>query len=277
MSDTPEKGAAVDAARENGGPPRDVIRAIPPAVGLRAADDGDDQRPVLFGHFARFNEWTEIDSYFEGHFMERIVPGAFKKTFRERADQIRVLFQHGRDAELRDRPIGQPEELREDDEGAYHESRLFDGLPELIMEGLRAGQYGQSFKMEILREDFIKEPGVSDGNPGGLPERSIKEVRLFEYGPVTFPAYANTTPGVRSLTDDFVFDWLAREPQRARELIGAVDLSRAAFAAAETTQDPAPSPTDAAPQRTSVPERRDHPNKGRYGLTHPDPRPTWAL
>lgn len=261
-------------------PPRDIIRAISPAVHLRDAAAGDDQRPVLFGHFARFNEWTEIDSWFEGHFLEQIVPGAFRKTFRERRDQIRVLFQHGRDQELRDRPIAEPEELREDDEGAYHESRLFDGLPEIVMEGLRAGQYGQSFKMEILREEFVEEPKASDHNPKGLPERSIKEIRLFEYGPVTFPAYANTTPGLRSLTDEFVFDWLKREPQRARELMGAIDLSQAALTAATTQdeQDTAPSKeTDAAPARTSAQERRDTHNTGRYGLTQPDPRPTWAL
>lgn len=259
-------------------PPRDIIRATAPAVHIRAeSGDGDDQRPVLFGHFARFNEWTEIDSWFEGHFLERITPGAFRKTFRERAGQIRVLFQHGRDPDLRDRPIGEPEDLREDDEGAYHESRLFDGLPEIVLEGLRAGQYGQSFKMEILREDYREEPGTSDHNPKGLPERSIKEIRLFEYGPVTFPAYANTTPGVRSMTDEFVFEWLAREPRRARDLIGAHDLSQAAMAAT-SQQDTAPSEQpDAAPQGTSAQERRDTPTTGRYGLTLPDPRPTWAL
>jgi HK97 family phage prohead protease len=260
-------------------PPRDIIRAVPPAALMRDAGDGEDQRPVLFGHFARFNEWTEIDSYFEGHFLERLTPGAFKKTFRERADQIRVLFQHGRDAELRDRPIGEPEVLQEDAEGAYHESRLFDGLPDLVVEGLRAGQYGQSFRMEIMREEFVEEPGTSDYNPKGLPERSIKEVRLFEFGPVTFPAYANTTPGLRSLTDDFIFEWISREPTRARELIGATDLSRAALRAADETDDDAPSTTDAAPARgTSAPERRDPTSKGRYGLTqHDQKRPSWAL
>lgn len=258
-------------------PPREIIRAIAPAVLLRAAGDGEDQRPVLFGHFARFDEWTEIDSYFEGHFLERIAPGAFKKTFKERADQIRLLFQHGRDPELRDRPIGEPEELREDPEGAYHESRLFDGMPELVLEGLRAGQYGQSFRMEIMREEFVEEPGTSDHNPKGLPERSIKEIRLFEYGPVTFPAYANTTPGLRSLTDDFIFDWIAREPTRARDLLGATDLSPAALSAAtQHDDDDALSSTDAAPAGTSAPERRDH-TSGRYGLTPHDGRPTWAL
>jgi hypothetical protein len=75
-----------------------------------------------------------------------------------------------------------------------------------------------------------------------------------------------------------VFDWLAREPERARDLMGAAhDLSQAAFAAPEQDpQDPAPSSADAAPEGTSARlERRDHP--GRYGLTQHQQRPTWAL
>lgn len=263
-------GVALDAARESG----PIIRATAPAIQFRAEGD-DDSRPIMFGHFSRFNEWTEINSYFEGQFLERIAPGAYRKTFKERRNEIRVLLQHGRDPEIGDKPIAEIVELREEEEGAYHESRLLDGLPELIVSGLRAGLYGQSFRMEIMREDWVEEPKLSDANPTGLPERTIKEIRLHEFGPVTFPAYKNTTAGVRSLTDEFVFEWLAREPQRARELMGAHDLSRTASAVAET-QD-APSTTDAAREGTSAQERRDTPNQGRFGLTPKDPRPSWAL
>jgi phage head maturation protease len=37
---------------------------------------------TMVGHFARFNQWTEIDSAFEGRFMQRIAPGAFVRTFK---------------------------------------------------------------------------------------------------------------------------------------------------------------------------------------------------
>lgn len=267
----PEANGVATAAR-NDGPPREVIRATAPALKMRAEED-EDTRPVLFGYFSRFNQWTEINSFFEGRFMERIAPGAFKKTFRERLDEIRVLFQHGRDPQVGDKPIAEIEELREDADGGYYEARLLEGVPELLVSGLRAEQYGQSFRMEIMREEWVEEPKASDDNPTGLPERTIKEIRLHEFGPVTFPAYANTTAGLRSLTDEFVFAWLAREPQRARELVGAHDLSRAALSATNT-QD-APSNTDAAQTRTSAKERRD--SRGRYGLTPSDPRPSWAL
>jgi HK97 family phage prohead protease len=256
--------------------PRTVIRAVPPLALLRAdtqdgSDGAEDPRPLYYGTFARFNEWTEIDSWFEGHFLESIAPGAFRKTFRERAADIRVLFQHGRDAMVGDKPIGEPQLMEERDEGAYHETRLFDGLPPLIIDGLRAGQYGQSFRMEILREERKEEPGVSDHNPQGLPEVTIKEIRLHEFGPVTFPAYANTTAGLRSMTDDFVFGWIKRHPQQARSLL--TDELQATALRSQTPQD-APSDADAGHTATSVTGRRA--NRA-YGLDNVPERPAWVL
>jgi phage head maturation protease len=42
--------------------------------GHRSATSG---MPTVSGHFAVFNRWTEIDSLFEGQFMERFAPGSF--------------------------------------------------------------------------------------------------------------------------------------------------------------------------------------------------------
>jgi hypothetical protein len=50
------------------------VRESLPQVRLRSAANGG--MPTLVGHFASFNEWTEIRSTVEGHFMERIAPGA---------------------------------------------------------------------------------------------------------------------------------------------------------------------------------------------------------
>ncbi len=66
--------------------------------------------------------------------------------------------------------------------------------------GLRAGVYGASFRFQTLREDIDQRPGTSAYNPEGLPQRTIQEARVMEFGPVTFPAYAGATAGVRSLT-----------------------------------------------------------------------------
>jgi len=44
-------------------------------------------------------------------------------------------------------------------------------------------------------------PSRSTFNPDGIPERTITEAQVMEFGPVTFPAYSRATAGVRSLTD----------------------------------------------------------------------------
>jgi HK97 family phage prohead protease len=185
-------------------PPRDeLVRAI--GGGLELRDDEDHGAPRLVGHFARFGEWAEIDSVFEGHFLERVAPGAFKKTIAENLQRIRVLFQHGLDPQIGDKPLGRIDVLREDEEGPYYEVPLLDApYVREILPGLRAGLYGASFRFSVLREMFDRNAPESEHNPEGLPERTLKEVALREFGPVTFPAYAGATAGVRSMTDEFV-------------------------------------------------------------------------
>jgi hypothetical protein len=244
---------------ENGRLP--VIRAFTPGPELR--EDAEEGR-TLFGHFAVFDRWTEINSAFEGNFLERIAPGAFRKTFRENRDRIKVLFQHGNDPQLGDKPIARIDQLHEDDEGAYYEASLYDGLPDLVMSGLRDGQYGASFRFQVMREDLNEEPDASEENPRALPERTLKELRLFEFGPVTFPAYADATAGMRSLTDHFVFEYLERHPDLVRSML-ATDLSF------PKDEEDAPSITDAG-SPTSVEERR----VSRDYLT-PQEEATWQL
>jgi HK97 family phage prohead protease len=157
----------------------------------------------MFGHFARFNEWAEIDSVFESHFLERIAPGAFARTLARDRGRLRVLFQHGRDPQIGDKVLGVPQTLREDELGGFYEVPLFVGTSYVadLLPGLRAGAYGSSFRFKVLREEMNDTPRASSYNPKALPERTIREVRLMEFGPVTFPAYDGATAGVRSLTD----------------------------------------------------------------------------
>jgi len=192
-----------------------IIRASKPGVKLRAHPDGG--MPTLYGHFAVFNRWAEIDSWMEGRFLERIAPGAFKKTFQETTPK--VLFQHGMDPQIGDKPLGPVEVLEEDKTGAAYEVQLLDTtyVRDLIP-GLEMGLYGASFRFEVMKQVIDERPDRSDENPQGLPERTIREAKVMEFGPVTFPAYDDATAGVRSLTDRFLFDAIDRNPQRAREL-----------------------------------------------------------
>jgi HK97 family phage prohead protease len=205
-------------------PPREnILRAV--IRGLELRDDGNASTgPVMVGHFSRFNEWTEIDSWFEGNFLERVAPGAYKKTFRENRASMRALFQHGMDPQVGDKPLGPIDELREDTEGAYYEVPLLDApyVRDLVLPGLRAGLYGASFRFRVMREEYVEEPGVSDYNPKGLPERTIKEASVSEFGPVTFPAYPNATAGVRSLRpSDLTLGVMRADPERTARLMRA--------------------------------------------------------
>lgn len=195
-----------------------LVRAVydVEAATLRAdTDDGDGR--TLHGHFARYNSWTEINSWFEGRFMERIADGAFDDAIRDHttgARPVKILYDHGRDPSIGNKPLGAPDVLRSDKGvGPYYESSLFDAsyVNDLIP-ALRAGQLGASFRFGITAEEWIEPKRATNHNPEKLPERTITGVRLHEFGPVTFPAYADATAGVRSGTDEFL-DSLIDDPR----------------------------------------------------------------
>lgn len=180
----------------------DLTRAYRPGIQTRAEDG---KPPTLFGHFTPFGQWSEIHSYFEGDFMERTVKGAFAKTIKENRAGIRVLYDHGHDPQLGNKPLGPIAELREEDFGPFYEVPLIDTdyNRDFVIPALDAGLLGASYRFRIIREEWNDDPGGSDHNPKGLPERTIKEARLYEFGPVTFPAFEGATAKLRSLSDHY--------------------------------------------------------------------------
>lgn len=183
------------------------LRLDSDAVELRddSTDDDSGSGRTMFGHFAVFDEWTEINSIFEGRFLERIAPGAFRDTLRDRRDKIRVLYDHGHDPSIGNKPLAAPDVLREDKTGAYYEAELFDeSYVNQLLPALRAGQLGASFRFRVSDEAWHEPKRATSRNPDKLPERSITSIDLFEFGPVTFPAYDSATSGVRSTTDEFI-------------------------------------------------------------------------
>lgn len=186
------------------------------AAELRAGDGADGR--TLFGHFAVFDRWTEIDSWYEGRFVERVGDKAFDRTFRERGDKIRVLYDHGNDPSIGNKPLGAPDVLRVDrGVGAYYESEMFDAdYVNQLIPALRAGQLGASFRFRVTGEEWVEPKRSADYNPDKLPERTITDVELYEFGPVTFPAYDEATAGVRSGSDSFIERLLGDEDVLAR-------------------------------------------------------------
>lgn len=243
-------------------PPKDeLVRALYPAIELRAAEDAAGM-PTLTGHFAVFNQWAEINSIWEGRFMERIAPGAFLKTFKENRDRMRVTFQHGRDPQAGDKPLGPIEVLEEDDVGARYEVPLLDtSYTRDLLPGLQAGLYGSSFRFNVVKDDLEQRPTKAAHNPEGLPERTVREARVSEFGPVTYPAYAGASAGVRSMTDDYILSAFLREPERLRTLIQSMrdeDPALPDVEAEATPHSDAGSRVSLPPRPIRFPNREDY-------------------
>ena len=223
----------------------DLIRAIPAQrrpLELRADAEGEGTGlGRLVVRFSPFNVWYEVSSWFEGDFIERTLRGAFSKTMNESKGSIRALFDHGYDPTIGNKVLAPTDDLREDADTAVLEGDLFDTSYNRDLEpGLRAGVYGSSFRFRVVKEEWEDEPGPSDHNPKGLPERTITEVRLFEAGPVTFPANPAATAAVRSMTDAYYDRLRARNPQRYDDLLARARAIRTPDdeAAATSTADP---------------------------------------
>jgi HK97 family phage prohead protease len=211
---------------ETAAPVNDLVRALfgPESAELRAAVDEGDGR-TLFGHFAVFNKWTEINSMWEGNFMERIAPGAFADTIAERGDRIKVLYDHGQDPSIGNKPLGTIESLSEDAKGAAYEVRLID-TPynrDFIIPAARANLLGASFRFRVTAEEWDNAPSASKANPAKLPERTITGAEVFEFGPVTFPAYEAASAAVRCGTDRFL-DSLLTDPRFVARMVERVGI-----------------------------------------------------
>lgn len=203
-------------------PNLDVVRAASSVVRAKASDDGG--MPTMEVRFSAFDKWYEIDSFWEGTFLERTAPGAFAKTITESRSQIRSLFNHGFDPQIGQKVLGNIADLREESDSPVGDVKLYDtSYNRDLLPGLEDGAYGSSMRMRVVKEEWNDDPGISDHNPKGLPERTIKEVRLFEFGPVTFPANPDSTASVRSLTDAFYAELRAHDPQRVDDLVRSRD------------------------------------------------------
>lgn len=103
-----------------------------------------------------------------------ILQGAFKKTLSERADRVKLLWEHSS-------PIGKPTLMREDDVGLYTEAlvsktRLGDEALELMRDGV----------IDQMSIGYSVPESKSFKDAEGI--RNIQEIKLFEFSPVTFPA-----------------------------------------------------------------------------------------
>jgi HK97 family phage prohead protease len=233
-----------------------------------AAGADPDVLGSVEGHCSMFNTWYQISSWWEGDFIERVMPGAFAKTFAERGptstrtvNRIVANFDHGFDPTIGDKILGPFTDLSEDKVGAHYAFDLLDTTyGRDLVPALKRGLYGSSFRFQVIQDSWNMEPGTSAANPTGLPERSLLELRCFELGPVTYPASPTASAGMRSTTDAFYEALSHRDPTRVDALRARVAAIRTAGPrpAAPGTGRPA-----AAPATTDEPAARHS-----DGLTH---------
>jgi HK97 family phage prohead protease len=225
-----------------------LFRSVP--FEMRAGGDTSDGL-TLDGYAAVFDSPTRIDSW-EGVFNETIARGAFKKSLSERTPVLQ--FDHGRHPMVGSIPLGSFEKLREDDQGLEVSARLHDNwLVAPVRDAIRSKAIpGMSFRFEVVKDEWRTADGKpvrgddlprllyasNSADPSTVLSRTLREVKLFELGPVVFPAYSDTSVSVRSrelvslLNDPQVRDEALRllvgTPSESSETEGVSDEGRAA-------------------------------------------------
>jgi HK97 family phage prohead protease len=165
---------------------------------VRMIGEGDEAR--ISGYGAVFYDGTPGTEYrLREDMVERLLPGAFDRAIRE--DDVRGLFNHDPNNVLGRSQAGTMK-LAADGTGLRYE--IVPGETTIgrdVREHLKRGDVtGSSFSFELEKngQEFRKE--------NGLIIREIKSVRLFDVGPVTFPAYTGTTAEARAAYEKFEQD-----------------------------------------------------------------------
>jgi HK97 family phage prohead protease len=198
-----------------------VYRASEPASVHVVASKGDGDAIVVEGRMMPFDEWTEVRSSIEGHFMERFLPGSLSKTLAEQGHRVRALWEHGLDTVLGRQAIAAVDEMWEEADGAYFRSTLLEGLPKLLVSGIRKGLYGSSIRFRPIKYSRDPSPRRSEWNPQGIPEVTVREAFMKEFSITPFPQYAGATAGIsiRSMTDEVAARQLLADPERLLEIL----------------------------------------------------------
>ena len=149
-----------------------------------------DGPAMIVGYASVFYDGTPETEYqlWDGY-VERIMPGAFDRAIRE--DDVRGLFNHDPD-HLLGRTLAETLRLSVDQRGLRYEIEPPDTQlgRDLVASIERGDLTGSSFAFTVTDEVWrvVEEVHI----------REIEGVRLYDVGPVTYPAYEATTTGLRS-------------------------------------------------------------------------------
>ncbi len=188
------------------------------SLSIETRELGEAERIV--GHAAVFE--TIGDG---GWFREKVAPGAFSKSIGQ--DDIRALFNHDPNYVLGRNKAGTLT-LREDEKGLWIEVDPPDTqFARDLKTSITRGDITQmSFGFEIINEERQKG---TDKEPDLF---TLREVKLWDVSPVTFPFYAQTDVSVHSREQ-----WLAQQQRRKTLPVGAWrDLLRRKFNLRESSR-----------------------------------------
>ena len=208
--------------------------------------DGDGLS--MSGYAAVFNSPTTIDSW-EGRFEETIARGAFTKSISERMPIL--LFEHGKHPLLGSIPLGAISSLKEDSRGLKVEARLFDNMiTRPVIDAIAAGAIdGMSFRFQVVNETW-------DYDSSDIAQRTITELRCMELGPVVFPAYADTSVGVRSASLGHKFDEIFADEEARKSFYQWIAFGTRGEAVTDDTSDVAAVVRKINPARLFVAQSR---------------------
>jgi hypothetical protein len=179
-----------------------------------------------------------------------------KRPFRETPPKVQ--FDHGRHPMIGSIPIAELRSISEDSDpvlapngGAHIVARLFDNwLMQPVRDAIAGGAVnGMSFRFSVVREAWTDADGKAitderilqellyqslDAPDEELPIRTLRELKVPEIGPVTWPAYSDTSVSVRSQVIDL---GRLHAPEQRKLLATAVFLADAAESKDDAQRD----------------------------------------
>ena len=160
---------------------------------LRVVDSVSEPgvEPAIEGYASVFDSWSE-ELGGNSPFREKVVKGAFEETIQ--IDDIRALFNHDPNYVLGRNKAGTLT-LEEDEKGLKVRIVPPDTTwaKDLLVSIKRGDITQMSFGFTVILDRWSYEDNID--------VRELLKVKLYDVSPVTFPAYAQTECGVRSLVD----------------------------------------------------------------------------
>jgi HK97 family phage prohead protease len=164
---------------------------------IQRRDKGDDSGPLV-GYASVFDSWTVLHRSKGWEVREVIRPGAFRNALAEGQD-VRALYNHHPD-NLLARTASGTLRLREDSKGLHVEfDPSEDELGRRVRGLISRGDLSQMSFAFIPRDGGEKLVIRRDGDLE-VWETEITDVDLYDVAPVTYPAYKDTSIGMRAFT-----------------------------------------------------------------------------